>query len=40
MMDGETPLQKIPGFLRRPLVKFLDKTVIGEIMRRYNFLPK
>ncbi len=40
MMDGETPLQKIPGFLRRPLVKFLDKTVIGEIMRRYNFLSK
>lgn len=40
MMDGKTPLQKIPGFLRRPLVTFLDKTVIGEVMRRYSFLPE
>lgn len=39
MLDGATPLSKIPGFLRRPLVKLLDKTIIGEVMRRYDFIP-
>ena len=38
MLDGDTPLNKIPGFIRRPLEKFLNKTVIGELAQRYGII--